>query len=100
MQPTIDSIIFLRICEERGIEAEDALRNGGPIQQIRELQHRAAGALKKAHTDFGPQYAAEPLAIQSTGPSLGDQVAGTAEDAPANYREMVADYFKSLSQAP
>ncbi len=27
VQTTIDRIIFLRICEERGIEAEDALRN-------------------------------------------------------------------------
>jgi hypothetical protein len=34
VQTTIDRIIFLRICEERGIEAEDALRNATDGKEI------------------------------------------------------------------
>ncbi|MBN1536775.1 MAG: N-6 DNA methylase [Anaerolineales bacterium] len=34
VQLTIDRIIFLRICEERGIEAEDALRNATDGKEI------------------------------------------------------------------
>jgi type I restriction-modification system DNA methylase subunit len=36
VQTTIDRIIFLRICEERGIEAEDALRDATDGKQVYE----------------------------------------------------------------
>ena len=34
VQMTIDRIIFLRICEDRGIEAEDALRNATDGKEV------------------------------------------------------------------
>ena len=40
-------------------------------------------------------------AAAAQGPvGVEEQVASGADDAPANYRDLVADYFKSLSGAP
>ena len=38
--------------------------------------------------------------IAPTAPPIDDQLAGVRDEAPSAYRELVSEYFKSLSAAP
>ena len=81
-------------------QAEDAIAKGYPIQQVREFQRNAVASLKKSQTELG---GAAMDSIDTTAPAtppIDDQLAGVRDEAPAAYRELVSEYFKSLSAAP
>jgi tetratricopeptide (TPR) repeat protein len=81
-------------------QAEEALAGGLPIRQVREFQRRAAAALRatQADLDAGPAGAALGTSAGATAPD--ETVASTPDEAPAEYRELVSDYFRSLRGAP
>ncbi|MBI2438120.1 MAG: hypothetical protein HYV36_04825 [Lentisphaerae bacterium] len=81
-------------------QAEDAMAKGYPIQQVREFQRRAVTALKKSRTELGGAVMDSAEALTLAAPPIDDQLAGVRDEAPASYRELVAEYFKSLSVAP
>lgn len=79
--------------------AEEGLEKGYPIGQVREHQRRAVAALKKTKTQLNAPVAGQ---IEDAGPAADandDQLAMARDEAPAEYRQLVADYFKSLSAA-
>ncbi len=80
-------------------DAEQAVADGRPIQQVQEFQRRAVAALKKTQTDLDASYGATALDVTATTPPQ-PQTAGAPDEAPANYRNLVAEYFKSLSETP
>ena len=77
--------------------AEDAM-SAGRIQQVREFQRRAVVALKRTATELGAGVMTESVDLGDLKAPVQEQVAGVADEAPANYRDLVAEYFKSLSQ--
>lgn len=81
-------------------EAEEAMRDRRPIQQVRELQRRAAAALQKAQADLSSGFHEAAIPGATTTPVPPEQLAGVPDEAPAQYRDLVAEYFKSLSAAP
>ncbi|MBI2440975.1 MAG: hypothetical protein HYV35_06340 [Lentisphaerae bacterium] len=81
-------------------QAEDAMAKGYPIQQVREFQRRAVKALKKSRTELGGAVMDSPEGSKLSAPPIDDQLAGVRDEAPATYRELVAEYFKALSAAP
>ncbi len=78
---------------------EDALATGR-IQQVREFQKQAVAALKRARTELSSGLSSEALPADFTGRPTADQTAGVTDEAPAEYRELVSEYFKALNQAP
>lgn len=80
--------------------AEEAAKHGLPLQQIQEHRRRASAALRRSLTQLGPGMPSEQLTLDYSPPHLEDQMAGAAEEAPAIYRDLVAEYFKSLSETP
>ncbi|MBU4285603.1 MAG: hypothetical protein KKD76_01735 [Verrucomicrobia bacterium] len=81
-------------------QAEDAIAKGYPIQQVREFQRNAVTALKKSQTELGGAVMESADASASAAPPIDDQLAGVRDEAPTAYRELVSEYFKSLSAAP
>ena len=79
-------------------QAEDAMAKGMPIRQVKEFQRRAIMALKETQTelDSGFSDVAVTKNIQKDG--VDDQVASTADEAPAQYRDLVSEYFKVLGE--
>jgi hypothetical protein len=79
-------------------QAEDAMTRGLPIRQVREFQRRAIVALKQTQTQLASGFVEEALPAEGqAGRVPDDQVASTADEAPAQYRELVSEYFKALS---
>ncbi len=81
-------------------QAEDAIAKGYPIQQVREFQRNAVIALKKSQTELSGAVMTASETGNLMAPGIDDQIAGARDEAPAAYRELVAEYFKSLSAAP
>lgn len=81
-------------------QAEDALARGASNQQVREFQKRAIGALKKTQTELNADVMPEEMDMLHTAPPIDDQLAGARDEAPANYRDLVSEYFKALGSAP
>ncbi|MCS7048592.1 MAG: hypothetical protein NZ483_04780 [Verrucomicrobiae bacterium] len=81
-------------------DAEEAMRDGRSIQQIRELQRRVVATLHEAQADLAAGF--HDMVVPSSAPSAPgvDQLAGVPDEAPPQYRELVAEYFKSLSAGP
>ncbi|NLB59559.1 MAG: hypothetical protein GX806_00525, partial [Lentisphaerae bacterium] len=81
-------------------QAENAIQQGTSIQQVREFQRLAILALKKTQTELGT----ETMIVMESGllpPVVAeDQLAGTRDEAPVNYRQLVSEYFKQLSATP
>ena len=80
--------------------AEDALAQGFPIRQVAEFQHRAIGALKRAQTSIDGAGYEEAVAAEGASAVPDEQVATALDEAPPQYRELVSEYFKSLSGGP
>jgi len=80
-------------------KAEDAIENGYPIRQLREYQRRAAVALRRT------QAALSGRVLDVTAKGVADKqnpdsfYAGAAEEAPGEYRDLVAEYFRALSES-
>lgn len=81
-------------------QAEDAIARGYPIQQVREFQRNAVTALKKSRTELGGAVMNSANASTPAAPPIDDQLAGVRDEAPTAYRELVSEYFKSLSAMP
>jgi cellobiose-specific phosphotransferase system component IIA len=81
-------------------KAEQAIAQAHPIQQVREHQRRAVEALKRTQIELGSGAFVETPIAGRAGPSPADQLVGAPEEAPAEYRELVAEYYKSLSAGP
>jgi len=81
-------------------QAEDAIAKGYPIQQVREFQRNAVTALKKSQTELSGAVMDSADANAPAAPPIDDQLAGVRDEAPTAYRELVSEYFKSLSAAP
>jgi len=79
-------------------QTADAIAKGAPIEQVRELRTRAIVAMKRAKTELGagPSAAIDDRQLSL---ALDDVVEGGAEEAPPEYRELVAEYYKSLSES-
>jgi len=77
--------------------AEDAMARGFPIRQVAEFQQRAMAALKRAQTGIEGVSYEEVSETGGRGAVPDEQVATAADEAPAQYRELVSEYFKSLS---
>lgn len=87
-------------------DAVDAMRRAeeaqaaGHIRQLQEYQDRAIVALKRAHMEWRSGWATETLPAARATWVPEEAVAGMPDEAPPAYRELVAEYFKSLSRAP
>lgn len=82
-------------------QAEDALAQGQPIRQVRELQRKAVSALKQTKTELNGGFSEVALSTAERIDAAGDdRLASPADEAPARYRGMVSDYFKALSEGP
>ena len=81
-------------------QSERALAAGAPLSQVREFQRRAVAALRETQSDLNAGFCAEqPLeAAAGAAPDLGEGLAATPDEAPAQYRELVAEYFRALSE--
>ncbi|MBN1557477.1 MAG: hypothetical protein JW951_04955 [Lentisphaerae bacterium] len=77
-------------------QANDALAQGR-IEQVREHRKQALAALRRAETELTAGTAGA-LGGQ-TAPVLDDVMAGGPEEAPPEYRERVAEYYKALHEA-
>ena len=77
--------------------AEEAMQQGAPIQRVKEFQRRASVALQRAQLDLGAGFHTDSLTTAATAPAAQDQLAGVPDEAPSDYRDLVADYFKSLN---
>lgn len=80
-------------------QAEDALARGQPIQQVREYQRRAAEALKRTQLELGAGAVIDTGPVEPAPAPVDNNVAGTPDEAPTGYRDLVSDYYKSLSGA-
>lgn len=80
--------------------AEDAIEKGYPIGQVREFQRRAVTALQKTRTELNAPLAGQIDDESRSNVEIDDQLAGARDEAPAEYRQLVADYFKSLGAGP
>ncbi len=78
-------------------DAEDAVRDGRPIQQVRELQKRVTTAMQKAQADLANGISDTTIIATPVTPPGVDQLTGVPDEAPAQYRDLVAEYYKSLS---
>lgn len=80
-------------------KAEDAIEKGYPIRQVREYQRRAAVALRRTQADLSGRtldVSGKGAAVKQNDDSF---YAGAAEEAPAEYRDLVAEYFRALSES-
>ena len=78
--------------------AEDAMAGGNRIQQVREFQKRSIIALRKTQAELGGGVMSESIGLEPGKAPDAGKMAGAADEAPSNYRDLVAEYFKSLSQ--
>jgi len=82
-------------------QAEDALIKGYPLRQVREFQRRAIMALKETQTELDSGFSDVAIKDNIQKDSANDdQVASTVDEAPAQYRDLVSEYFKVLGEAP
>lgn len=77
--------------------AEDALKKGYSIREVREYQRRAIAALKKTQMELSGATGVESIDDGSAPVVQVSEVAGGADEAPARYKDLVSEYYKSLS---
>jgi hypothetical protein len=82
-------------------EAEEAIRDARPIEQIREYRKQATEALNRTRAELAGGAAAASIdsAADSAKPAP-DRVTGSADEAPAAYQGMVSEYYKAINSAP
>jgi hypothetical protein len=81
-------------------QAEDALRRGLPIRQVTEFQRRALAALRRTQSELGGAGYADADLSGSSAARPQEQIAASADEAPPQYRQLVSEYFKALSEGP
>jgi len=83
--------------------AEEAIKSGRPIREIREWQRLAQDALRRTQADLDggvTVQAGEAPAEGAAKPAPEQKMAGTVDEAPEAYQGMVSDYYKAISSAP
>ena len=78
-------------------QARDAIARGLPIEAVREHHRRAIQALRDAQTELDAGVTVG-ITASNSGNSEDDATVGTSDEAPDEYRDLVADYFRSLSE--
>ena len=78
-------------------QADDAIAQGLPIHAVREHHRRAIQALKSSQTELKAGVAVS-VSTTATGTSPDDATASSSDEAPEAYRDLVAEYFRSLSE--
>lgn len=78
-------------------QAEEAIKKGYSIREIREYQRRAVAALKKTQMELSGVGGVESIDDGSAASVQVSEVAGAADAAPARYKDLVSEYYKSLS---
>ena len=78
-------------------QAADAVAKGN-IAQVKEHRRLAVAAMRKAKARMDAAQSGS-FTIQENPSLLDDVVEGGAEQAPAEYRELVADYYKILNSS-
>ncbi len=81
-------------------QAEEALAQGLPIRQVREFQRRAVAALQETRGDLDAGVGDRTVGADAAARVPDTSVASTPDEAPAEYRDLVSDYFKALGGAP
>jgi hypothetical protein len=79
-------------------QAADAVARGYPIQQVKEQRRQALAAMKKARTELTAG-TIDVLEQRVAVSPLDDSMAANTDQAPAQYRDLVAEYYKSLSES-
>ena len=79
-------------------QAADAIAEGLPISQVREYQRKAAAALKQAQVELGAGVSAS-MADDAKALPVEDLVDSGAENVPSSYKDLVAEYFRSLNES-
>ncbi len=80
-------------------QAEEAIRRGMPIREVREFQRRAVEALARTRAELDAGLYTPVPPTGAAPPPIGADEAAPAEAAPPAYRDLVAEYFRSLSEA-
>lgn len=83
-----EAVEFMRL-------AEDGMKKNFNIREVQEYQRRAIAALRKTQMELGGQ--AEDIGDGNAAEVAPAQIAGGAEEAPARYKDLVSEYFKSLT---
>ena len=79
-------------------QAADTIAKGLPIDAVREHHRRAVSALKRARTELS-QGVSVGISEEPGDQVVDDAVAGAPDEAPAAYRDLVAEYFRSLNDS-
>jgi hypothetical protein len=79
-------------------QAADTIAKGLPIDAVREHHRRAVSALKRARTELS-QGVSVGISEEPGDQVVDDVVAGAPDEAPAAYRDLVAEYFRSLNDS-
>lgn len=77
-------------------QANDAAHAGLPVSQIRAHQKRAVVALRRARTELSSGFA-QSIDDSGAAAPLEDVVGSGVDSVPADYRDLVAEYFRSLA---
>lgn len=80
-------------------QAEDALAAGKPMREVRELQRKAVGSLKRTQAELGGAIAETSFGRGGDAENtVEERMAPSADEAPPRYRDLVSEYFKALSE--
>jgi hypothetical protein len=81
-------------------EADDAEQEGRPIDEVREFRRLAREALERSQAEL--QGVTSSGSIEGGGgqKAVPGEVSSAADEAPEAYRQMVSDYYKSISTIP
>ncbi len=80
-------------------QASDAISHGLPILEVREYQRRAVASLKRAKTELDSGVVTSIDEGPAPAAPLEDATDEGNDEAPPTYRDLVAEYFKSLSES-
>jgi len=80
-------------------QASDAISHGLPILEVREYQRRAVASLKRAKTELDSGVVTSIDEGPAPAAPIEDATDEGNDEAPPTYRDLVAEYFKSLSES-
>ena len=75
------------------------MRKGLPIREVHEFQRKAVAALKQTKAELQPGMTAQQIQQGRAATASDTQLASATDEAPPAYRDLVAEYFKTLSEA-
>jgi hypothetical protein len=78
-------------------QAADQVAKGLPLDAVKEHHRRAVSALKTAKTELNKGVSVG-ISEEPGDQVVDDVIAGAPDEAPPAYRDLVAEYFKSLNE--